>query len=98
MPPSLLPWCVLLCFPLGPAFAQTDLVGWGDMVFDSRHHAENFVAVATAEHSAGVRADGTLACWGFNSDGQCAVPVLSPGTSWVQVGVGVRFTAALRSD
>lgn len=62
------------------------------------------------EHSAGVRASGTLWCWGTNYKGQIAVsggayfsrssPVSVPGgfTDWIQVACGFEHTLAIRAN
>jgi len=42
--------------------------------------------------------DGTLVAWGRNADGQCDVPPLPPGESYVGVSLGQEFSTAVRSD
>jgi hypothetical protein len=37
-------------------------------------------------------------CWGHNFYGQCNVPPLPPGLSWVQIAAGARHSLARRSD
>jgi hypothetical protein len=45
-------------------------------------------------HTCGVKADGTLACWGRNEDGQ-ATP---PAGTFIQVSAGIRHTCGVKTD
>ena len=47
-------------------------------------------------HTAAVRADGTVVCWGNNDYGQCNVPVVLD--SVVMLSCGGDHTAAVRAD
>jgi hypothetical protein len=47
-------------------------------------------------HTCGLKADGTLQCWGNNDYGQTAVP--SPNANWVQVSAGWSYTCGLKGD
>lgn len=63
---------------------------------------------ANYTHSAGVKTDGTLWCWGANVEGELGdstiaprsspVQTISGGTTWKQVACGYRFTAAIKTD
>jgi len=84
------------------ASPQSDIVGWGQRVVDSRLNDEVFVEIATSRtgYSFTVlrRSNGTLAAYGDNSSGQCIAPTLPPGLSYVQVEANGEHTLALRSD
>jgi alpha-tubulin suppressor-like RCC1 family protein len=47
-------------------------------------------------HSIGLKGDGTVVCWGMNSDGQCHVP--SPNTNFIAVAAGEYHSLGLKSD
>jgi alpha-tubulin suppressor-like RCC1 family protein len=47
-------------------------------------------------HTCGLKADGTLQCWGANNYGQTNVP--SPNANWVQVSAGEEHTCGLKAD
>ena len=49
-----------------------------------------------ASHSCGVRRNGSVACWGLNTDGQ-ATPPQGPFTS-VSVGIGYDYTCGVKID
>lgn len=59
-------------------------------------------------HSAGLKTDGTLWMWGYNTDGELGdntvtkrssgVQTVSAGTSWKQVACGFYHTAAIKTD
>jgi hypothetical protein len=53
------------------------------------------VSVGNA-HTCGLKADGTLQCWGYNTYGQTNVP--SPNANWVQVSAGGYYTCGLKAD
>ncbi len=81
------------------AAAQSQVVGWGKQVFNSAWNVEQVVQVAAGDsHSAARRADGMVVAWGNNDLGQCNVPALPPGLTFVAVAVGFQHAAALRSD
>jgi hypothetical protein len=44
------------------------------------------------------RSDGIVVSWGYNNYGQCNVPALPPGVSYVEVAAGSNHTVAIRSD
>ena len=62
------------------------------------------------QHRCGVRTDGTLWCWGNNSDGQLGIPAggeprpfesavqVGTDTDWADVSVGRAHTCGLRED
>ena len=48
------------------------------------------------DHTAAILADGSIACWGYNADGQCDVPTdIGPAVS---IAVGGFHTVALLED
>ena len=78
---------------------QQHLITWGQMVTDSRLHAESFVAVAAGRaHTVARRSDGSAVAWGDNIAGQCNVPALPPGLTYVAMAGGAEHTVAHRSD
>ncbi|PZQ49098.1 MAG: hypothetical protein DI551_00145 [Micavibrio aeruginosavorus] len=64
--------------------------------------------VAGADHSCGVKANGTLWCWGSEAQGQLgngstaatqAAPVqIGTATDWTDITAGYQFTCGIRSD
>src|SRR5688572_10735082 len=83
----------------GLARSQSHVRGWGQVVYDSRWHAEAFTEVAVGfGHTLARRADGSVVAWGGNFHGVCNVPVLPPGLSYVQVSGGYAHSLGLRSD
>jgi hypothetical protein len=44
------------------------------------------------------RSDGTVEAWGSNAQGQCNVPALPPGLSYVEIAAGWAYSFARRSD
>src|SRR5262245_27030903 len=88
---------------------QAVVIGWGAMVIDSRLHEQSFVEVAAGgHHTVARRSNGSVVAWGLNAyqsyvsattlSGQCTVPTLPPGLSYVDVAAGRWHTVALRSD
>ncbi|MBK7644148.1 MAG: hypothetical protein IPJ19_14060 [Planctomycetes bacterium] len=43
---------------------------------------------AGGEHTLSLRSDGELIAFGNNNHGQCNVPALPPGTSWLDAAAG----------
>ena len=71
------------------ARAQTYVVEWGKRVVDSRWNVEAFVEVAAGRyHTVARRSDGTVVAWGDNWYGQCNVPALPSGLTYVEVAGG----------
>jgi len=71
------------------ALAQTEVLGFGEQVFNSAWNEESFVEVAAGRHhSVARRSDGSVVAWGGNWGGQCDVPPLPPGLSYVEVAGG----------
>src|SRR6187551_1457898 len=84
----------LACLVLtGMARAQSNVKGWGSTVFDSSWNSEtSFVEVAAGEyHTVGRRSDGSVVAWGHNFYGQCNVPLLPGGLTYVEVAAGGGF-------
>ncbi|MFM2165593.1 MAG: Cellulosome-anchoring protein precursor, partial [Planctomycetota bacterium] len=84
-------WCAL------DARAQS-IVGWGSENFRNVDNLDgNIVKVAAGyAHTVALKADGTIACWGYNDYGQCNVPA---GLGSVQsVAAGGEHTLALKAD
>ena len=56
----------------------------------------DFVAVAAGDyHSLGLKADGSIAAWGWNDYGQCNVP--APNTDFVAVAAGYDHSLGIKS-
>jgi alpha-tubulin suppressor-like RCC1 family protein len=92
-------FAVALSVISAPAAAQDRIVGWGSQVFDSAWPDESFVeVVAGGSHTTALRADGTLAAWGDNLFGQCAIPTPPPGERFVALTAGWYHTLARVSD
>jgi hypothetical protein len=55
------------------------------------------VRVAAGElHSLGLKADGTVVAWGYDSSGECDVP--APNAGFVALAGGIRFSVGLKQD
>lgn len=54
--------------------------------------------ITGGSHAAVLRDDGEISCWGSNTYGQCDVPPLPPGVSWVALDANGANTAAVASD
>ena len=81
------------------ALAQEGLVGWGRSVVDSRWHQEPFAEVAAGgSHAIALRSNGSAVAWGANNYGQCNVPALPPGLTYVEVAAGGGHTVARRGS
>ncbi len=81
------------------ATAQAQITGWGAMVVDSPWHQENFAQLAGGfNHSLALRPNGSLVAWGENIYGQCNVPALPAGVTYVEFAGGRQHTLARRSD
>ena len=50
------------------------------------------------QYTLALKHDGTIVAWGNNADGQCTVPILPSGVTYVDVNAGHRHAVALRSD
>jgi len=59
-------------------------------------------------HTAAIKTDGTLWCWGYNNSGQLGdntvahksspIQTIAYGTNWKQVSTGITLTAAIKTD
>src|SRR4030095_6095354 len=77
------------------ATAQTGIVAWG---LDTSSQCTPLPQLppglawgqvsAGAFHSAAPVSDGSVVAWGNNTYGQCTVPALPPGTTYVDVSAG----------
>ncbi|MEY4119002.1 MAG: hypothetical protein RLZZ116_2330, partial [Planctomycetota bacterium] len=84
-------WCAL------DARAQ-GIAGWGSEYYHSDRDIDgNVLKVAAGySHTVALKADGSIACWGYNGNGQCSVPA---GLGTVQsVAAGGSHTVALKQD
>ena len=83
----------------GIARGQDEIVGWGAQVFNSSWNDQPFAAVAAGgEYTVSLESDGSVVAWGDNGSGQCNVPPLPAGLSYVEVDAGYWHTVARRSD
>ena len=90
---------MLLALLVSAACAQQWLVGNGLLTFDSRWSNESFVEVAAGQfHGLARRADGTVVAFGQNNAGQCDVPALPSGVTYMALAAGGAHSAAIRSD
>src|SRR5436190_1491783 len=70
------------------------LVAWGETSVPPA--GNNFVAIAASEgNSLALKSDGSLAGWGYNSDGETNVP---SGHDFVAIAAGQLHSLALKSD
>lgn len=96
---SLLLPALLLIGGIPPALGQSEVLGWGEFVFNSAWGNEPFASVvARGAHSVGLRANGTVVAFGSNQYGQCDVPVLPPGIAFVAIAAGDAHSLGCRSD
>jgi hypothetical protein len=89
------------CFALlaAPAAAQTQVAGWGLIVFDSQWNGPPILDLDAGGYFTGqLRGDGSLVAFGNNAAGQCHVPTLPAGTSYDLVATGGSHSVARRSD
>jgi alpha-tubulin suppressor-like RCC1 family protein len=69
---------------------------WGDRVIPPPADLTGFVdVVSNGDHNAGLRADGSVFCWGGNQVGQCVVPDDLPPC--VDLATGFNRTMAVTS-
>lgn len=101
-----------LCFSSlsNETVAQSGIVARGPMVLDSQWGTESFAEIAADRwHTLARRDDGTVVAWGENSNGECNVPALPSGATYLQIAAGgnticpfdciyLGLSAALRSD
>src|SRR5262245_15972141 len=77
----------------GVAPAQEGVLGWGYQPFDSRWNEQSFAEISAGElHTVARRGDGSVVAWGDNSHGQCNVPALPPGLTYVEVAASGNHT------
>jgi hypothetical protein len=98
-------WIARACFVAipGSTSAQDGVLGFGSTVYDSAWNDVPYAQMALGSHNtAALRGDGSLVVWGLDVEGQCQVPRLPAGTSYVDVVLGSHFLGdhvlALRSD
>ena len=86
------------CIPEGLRDIESNDLGHlnlPDCGLEGRPTAGSFVSVSAGyEHTCGVRSDGSVACWGYNGNGQ-ATP---PADSFDSVSGGGDHTCGVRSD
>ena len=95
---------VSLCdFSIPPAYAAGEITAWGDNSYGQNGQTNvpsglsNVVAIAAGDaYSLALRADGTIAAWGYNGSGQTKVP--SGLSNVVAVAAGDAYSLALRAD
>lgn len=69
-----------------------------NFVFPTGTFTDYDVDYASGGHTCGVRADGTIACFGDNSKGQAPATRTAAAGSFTRVDTGLEFTCALRTD
>ncbi|MHC4384437.1 MAG: hypothetical protein ACYTGD_16655, partial [Planctomycetota bacterium] len=75
------------------------IVMWGLKRVVSQEDLSNLTAIGAGEyHSLGLKADGSIVCWGDAMDGQCDVP--EPNADFVAIGTGqeVLYSVAVKAD
>jgi len=83
----------------GGARPQSGVAGWGTQVFNTRWNEEPFAGIAAGGyHTLARRSDGTLVAWGDNHFGQCVVPALAAGATYVEMDAGEWHSVARRGD
>ena len=76
-----------------------DLVVFGDQLGDSAYNNETFANIYSgSRHTLARRANGTAVAWGDNRWGQCNVPALPLGVTYVELDGARQHSLALRSD
>src|SRR5215471_10061965 len=92
--PRLLCVSLFASFALQEARGQTEVIGWGRQVVDSRWNRDTFVEFSTSpQHTLARRSDGSVVAFGDNAIGTCIVPALPAGLSYVQVAAGLIHSA-----
>ena len=59
-------------------------------------NADFILLSAGAQHSLGLKSDGSLVAWGLNGHGQLNIP--QPNSGWVSMDAGTQHSAGLRAD
>ncbi|MEO6708765.1 MAG: hypothetical protein ABIP42_04260, partial [Planctomycetota bacterium] len=84
---------------MSEARAQSGIFGWGQRVFDSRWNGEAFAQVAAgSNHTLGLRANGSIAAWGDNLNGECNLLPPPAGLACLEVRGGDKHSLARLSD
>ena len=50
------------------------------------------------DHCLAIKNDGTITAWGENASGQCDVPALSGGETWIAIAAGNTFSVGLKKN
>ena len=85
--PRLLSGLLMATMLLGTAEGQ--IVEFGSLVANSAWHDQEFAEVAAGYfHTVVRRSNGSVLAWGRNEEGQCNVPALPAGLTYVEIAAG----------
>ena len=78
------------------AWGSGSIVGWGQHVVGVDLAGPFTKVAAGGSHSLGVKSDGSIVAWGYNSSSQCNVP--APNSGFAAVAAGALHSLGLKSD
>jgi hypothetical protein len=85
---------------VAPLSAQSRLIGWAAQSFDFVEQGQIVQVSQSYHHTVALRSDGTVfffCAWGNNQWGQCDIPALPMGLSYVQIGAAWTGNTAAHS-
>ncbi len=86
---------LLIHFAIGQSAWAGSIVGWGEQVTPTSELACISAISAGEWHNLALRADGSIAGWGWNNYGQATPP---PGNDFVAISAGEYHSLALKAD